>query len=113
MTWQKRLAQAPYNDFPGRWSIVFARKPRIHNGLVHHRGSFSLISPVQQHNEVGTFKVDRISKAALDTLKFQKTKDFDHADLTEAKYWILSFGAKATVKEPEELRDEVPRGTAG
>ncbi|MCA8995630.1 MAG: WYL domain-containing protein [Planctomycetaceae bacterium] len=30
---------------------------------------------------------------------------FALADLTEVKSWILSFGAKAMVEEPEELRD--------
>ncbi|MGD9854551.1 MAG: helix-turn-helix transcriptional regulator [Planctomycetaceae bacterium] len=130
-------------------------------GLIHHRGSLYLIAWSCQHDEVRTFKVDRLTDVALETLKFDKPPDFDpqiylqhtlgvfHDDgppqrvvirfapdvaryieehhwhhsqkltplpdgslraefhlaaLEELKSWALSFGAKAVVEEPEELR---------
>lgn len=33
--------------------------------------------------------------------------DFELGDLTEVKFWILSFGSKATVLVPDELRESV------
>ena len=133
-------------------------------GLVYHRGSLYLVARSQQHDEVRTFKVDRITDVKLETLTFQRPKDFnlaDHlagtfgvfhtdgpaqtvrirfapevagylqehhwhptqqltthpdgtltaefqlTDLHEVKAWVLSFGAKAVVEEPEELRDQI------
>lgn len=130
-------------------------------GLVYHRGSLYLVAHSQQHAEIRTFKVDRISDVSLETLKFQKPTDFNlqdylrhslgvfHSDgppqrvvirfapevaqyvqehrwqeiqtisrdrdgsvilelqlsrLEEVKAWVLSFGAKAVVEEPEELK---------
>jgi predicted DNA-binding transcriptional regulator YafY len=120
----------------------------------------------QQHGEVRTFKVDRISAVSIETLKFQMPADFNlqtylqdalgvfHSDgpaqrvvirfapevaryveehhwhtsqrlmrqsdgsllaelelaaLEEVKSWVLSFGSKAVVEEPEELRAAVLR----
>jgi len=133
-------------------------------GLVYHRGSLYLVAHSQQHSEVRTFKLDRVSDVSLEILKFQKPADFNlqahlrhslgvfHSDdrprrvvirfapeaaqyvqehhwqenqtitplrdgsvilqlelsrLEEVKAWILSFGAKAIVEEPEELRAEL------
>jgi len=133
-------------------------------GLVYHRGSLYLVAQSEQHDEIRTFKVDRISAVAKETLKFSKPADFDlkeylkdslgifhgtgepqrvvirfdkevtryiqehrwHpsqtltpqpdgsirvelqlSDLHEVKAWVLSFGAKARVEEPEELRDAI------
>jgi predicted DNA-binding transcriptional regulator YafY len=130
-------------------------------GLVWHRGSLYLVAQSQQHGEVRTFKVDRLSRVAVETLKFQKPADFNlqnylksslgifHSDgppqrvvirfapevsqyvqehhwhmsqkltrladgsvraefeltaLEELQSWVLSFGAKAEVEEPEALR---------
>ncbi|MEZ6066492.1 MAG: WYL domain-containing protein [Planctomycetaceae bacterium] len=33
--------------------------------------------------------------------------EFDLSSLEEVKSWVLSFGAKAVVEEPEELRQEI------
>lgn len=33
--------------------------------------------------------------------------EFELADLHEVKAWVLSFGAKAVVESPKELREEV------
>jgi proteasome accessory factor B len=133
-------------------------------GLIFHRGSLYLVAHSQQHSEVRTFKVDRISDVSLETLKFQKPADFDlreflrhslgvfHSEgspqrvvirfapeaaqyiqehrwqenqtisrqrdgsvilemqlsrLEEVKAWVLSFGARAIVEEPEELREMI------
>src|SRR5690606_11266189 len=46
-------------------------------GLIHHRGSLYLIAFSRQHDEIRTFKIDRISNVALETLKFDKPPDFD------------------------------------
>ena len=133
-------------------------------GLVYHRGSLYLVAESEQHDEIRTFKLDRISDVALETLRFQKPKDFrlqdylqhslgifhgdgrpqrvmirfapevagyvaEHrwhssqkltrqtdgsllaefelASLEEVKSWVLSFGAKAVVEEPAELREAI------
>ncbi len=133
-------------------------------GMIWHRGSLYLVAASQQHDEVRTFKVDRISDVQLEALKFHKPPDFsltghlegsfgifqsdgpprtvrirfhpevaryvqEHhwhhsqrlsrnsdgtltawfklTDLHEVKSWVLSFGSKAIVEEPEELREEI------
>ena len=133
-------------------------------GLVHHRHSLYLIGFSTTHDEIRTFKVDRIERVDSDPLKFQRPVDFDlkkyladgfgifhgtgpltmvrirfsadvarvvsesqwHAsqklsrqadgsliaqfelgDLHEITSWILSFGSKAVVIEPEELRESI------
>ena len=133
-------------------------------GLVYHRGSLYLVAHSQQHEETRSFKVDRMSDIAMETLTFEKPAEFnlgdylehtlgifhedgqpqhvvirfaaevtgyvqehhwhhsqkltpqpdgsllaefDLAPLTEVKSWVLSFGAKAVVEEPEELREAI------
>lgn len=133
-------------------------------GLVWHRASLYLVAHSQQHEEIRTFKLDRIQAAALETLKFQRPADFNLQDylqhtlgiyhddapprtviirfapevaryvqehhrhhtqkltpqpdgwlqaefqlasLQEIKSWILSFGSKARVEKPEDLRTEI------
>ncbi len=46
-------------------------------GLVYHRGSLYLIAQSQQHEQIRTFKLDRVIDVQLETLKFQKPADFD------------------------------------
>lgn len=46
-------------------------------GLVHHRGSLYVVAHSWQHGEVRTFKVDRITGVALESLKFSRPADFD------------------------------------
>lgn len=134
-------------------------------GLVWHRGSLYLVaSSRQHHDEIRTFKVDRLTDVALEQLQFQKPDDFNlqdylssslgifHSDgplqrvvirfasevaqyveehhwhasqqltrlkdgslrakfelsaLEEIKSWVLSFGAKAVVEEPERLKEQI------
>lgn len=45
-------------------------------GLVWHRGSLYLVALSQQHGEVRTFKLDRLTGVALEPLKFQRPADF-------------------------------------
>lgn len=46
-------------------------------GLIYHRGSLYLVAQSQQHDQIRTFKVDRVVDVQLETLKFQKPADFD------------------------------------
>lgn len=130
-------------------------------GFVHHKGSLYLVAMSEQHDQVRTFKVDRISEVELNNLKFTSPHDFKLADylrhslgvfhddgppkrvvirfspdvaryvqehhwhesqtltrmpdgslraefhlaaLQEIRSWVMSFGEKAVVEEPEELR---------
>ncbi|WP_437194490.1 helix-turn-helix transcriptional regulator [Planctomicrobium sp. SH527] len=133
-------------------------------GLVFHRGSLYLVAHSQQHDQIRTFKLDRVEDVQLETLKFQKPPDFDlqtylqhslgvfHVEgepqrvvvrfskevaryvtehrwhesqsltkqsdgtllaeffltsLEELKSWVLSFGSKAVVEEPQQLREQI------
>jgi proteasome accessory factor B len=133
-------------------------------GVVYHHGSLYLVAHSQQHDEIRTFKVDRIVDVTLEQLKFQKPTDFNlrdylrhslaifHEDgppqrvvirfapevaryvaehrwhasqtltrqdddsllaefeltsLEEVKSWVLSFGSKAVVEEPPQLRETI------
>lgn len=133
-------------------------------GLVWHRSSLYLVAQSQQHSEIRTFKVDRISQVNLEALKFQRPADFSlrvylqhslgvyHEDgpprrvvirfapevaqyveehrwhpsqklkretdgrlrvefelsaLNEVRSWVLSFGSRAFVEEPAELREAI------
>lgn len=48
--------------------------------LVHHRGALYVIAWSNDHNEIRTFKVDRITSATLHGLQFERPKDFTAAD---------------------------------
>lgn len=58
-------------------------------GLVYHRGSLYLVAHSQQHDEICTFKVDRISDVALEKLKFQKPADFNLRDYLQHSLGIF------------------------
>ncbi len=67
-------------------------------GLVFHRGGLYLVAHSQQHNEIRTFKLDRISDVSLETLTFQKP---GHFDLQE--YLRHSLGIYHTDAEPQRV----------
>lgn len=64
-------------------------------GLVYHRGSLYLIANSKQHDQIRTFKVDRISAVAVETLKFQRPQNFNLQD-----YLQHSFGVFHGTGEP-------------
>ncbi|QDU99162.1 helix-turn-helix transcriptional regulator [Lignipirellula cremea] len=45
-------------------------------GLVYHRGSLYLVAMSQHHEEIRTFKLDRITDVGLENLTFQRPADF-------------------------------------
>lgn len=49
-------------------------------GLVYHRGSLYLVAHSQQHDQIRTFKVNRIAAVSLETLKFQRPANFQLRD---------------------------------
>jgi len=132
-------------------------------GLAEHRGSLYVVGHSCHHNEIRTWKIDRIRSTELTVFPFKRPVDFVigqyfegafsivtgqekrvirvrftgtavlyvsekqfHASqqslpqsdgsviveflldsLLEVKSWILSFGVKAEVLEPHELRSEI------
>lgn len=67
-------------------------------GLVYHRGSLYLIAHSQQHSEIRTFKIDRVSGVALETLTFQKPAQFDLRD-----YMRQSIGIFHSDGDPQKV----------
>lgn len=68
-------------------------------GLIYHRGSLYLVAHSQQHDEIRTFKVDRIDNVELETLTFQRPDDFSLADHLAGTFGIYeSDGPVQTVR---------------
>lgn len=66
--------------------------------LVHHRGALYVIAWSNDHDEIRTFKVDRITSATLHGLQFERPKDFTAAD-----HLAHSFGIFAGDAPPQRV----------
>ncbi|MBX3452701.1 MAG: WYL domain-containing protein [Planctomycetaceae bacterium] len=58
--------------------------------LVHHRGALYVIAWSNDHHEIRTFKVDRITSATLHDLQFERPKDFTAADHLAHSFGIFA-----------------------
>lgn len=67
--------------------------------LVHHRSALYVIGWSKDHDEVRTFKVDRIASVTLHGLQFERPADFHPAD-----YLANSFGIFSGDGEPQAVR---------
>lgn len=76
-------------------------------GLVYHRGSLYLVAHSQQHDQIRTFKLDRMIDVQLETLKFQKPADFDLQ-----KYLKHSLGIFHADGEPQRVLIRFSRNVA-
>ena len=66
-------------------------------GLILHRGTLYLVAFAPHHGEVRHYKVDRISAADVQTLKFPKPKEFDLAAHLAGSFGIYRGSAKDNV----------------
>lgn len=67
--------------------------------IIHHKGALYLIAWSKDHNEIRTFKVDRVSKVDHYELKFTRPDDFD-----PATYLAHSFGIFTGDGPPQTIR---------
>lgn len=67
--------------------------------LVHHRGALYVIAWSKDHDEVRTFKVDRITSVTLHGLQFERPADFHPKD-----HLAHSFGIFAGDGPPQTVR---------
>lgn len=67
--------------------------------LVYHRGALYVIAWSKDHNEIRTFKVDRISSATTHALQFERPLQFD-----PTKYLEHSFGIFGSDIPPQRVR---------
>lgn len=67
--------------------------------LVHHRGALYVIAWSKDHDEVRTFKVDRINSVSLHGLQFERPADFHPKD-----FLAHSFGIFAGDGPPQTVR---------
>ena len=66
-------------------------------GLILHRGTLYLVAFAPHHGEVRHYKVDRISAADVQTLKFPKPNDFDLAAHLAGSFGIYRGSAKDNI----------------
>ncbi|MBI1347096.1 WYL domain-containing protein [bacterium] len=67
--------------------------------MVHHRGALYIIAWSKDHEEIRTFKIDRIASATLHGLQFERPVDFHPAE-----YLAHSFGIFAGDGPPQTVR---------
>jgi predicted DNA-binding transcriptional regulator YafY len=67
--------------------------------LVHHRGGLYVIAWSNDHEEIRTFKVDRIASVKVEGLQFERPAEFD-----AARYLTHSFGIFTTDGPPQRVR---------
>lgn len=67
--------------------------------LVHHKGALYIIAWSKDHNEIRTFKIDRVSKVDHYALQFTRPVDFD-----AAAYLAHSFGIFSSDGPPQTVR---------